>query len=530
MNCTHMSGGLQLLIHHHGCWVLRCLRCGEETPVEAASFPESAGQAAARAVLALEQRRYDEAAAGFRDAAQLGGDPRCHFAALLCRLGVQWCGDEFQPTFCAPDLPWQELAKSEEWLALAACAEQLPPYAWQGLNDVRRQLETILRSIREGEGRSGCDVFLCYRRTPGNITTAMKLCRDLKKQGLRVFCADVSTRGKTQEEFEAEVFHALQTAEYLVLFPGDGQDAMTPWLHNELSRAACPEKNRFICSDGHPTLPDVAGEVTSLEDIRMRLSRFSAVCTPENLFDRGVTALKTPDGQREALALMRRASAHESPAARLLLATLFEEGAIVPADPGRAAHYRHLLGTPDADCRQKVFSALNDAEEALHIARRRALIYVAADVSDAGLSASQALLQPLLTALQADRRLAGCDVCLVGYDRHARIIAPPKALAKYGYAENAVRLMHTLGEKGRDRYAYAAKGLRLCADHLLHNGSDGRAPAIILLTSGAGTDAPGSIAAARVAADAAIPGLFLSSLSSPAQLPGCICGLLNAIC
>ncbi len=529
MNCTHLNGGLQILIHQQDAWHSHCLCCGAKIPAEDVTIPVQVGQLAARAVLEWQQRRFDAAAEGFLQAAQEGGDPRCHFAALLSRLGVQWCGNEYQPTFFQSELPWAPLEESPEWRALAEAADRLPPYAWQGLNEARTQLETILQGVREGEGRNGCDVFLCYRRTPGNVSTAMKLCRDLKKQGLRVFCADVNTRGKTQEQFEAEVYHALQTAEHLVLLPGDGEDALTPWLHNELERAICPAENRFVCSDGHPRLPEVAGDVLSLDEIRMRLSRFSARCAPADLLEQGVAALKTPGRLPAALALLRRASAHGEPAARLLLSTLYEEGVILPADTGRAAHFHRLAGIQDESCRQRVFAALNEVEEALNISRRRALVYVAADVSDAGLNASQALLQPLLTALQAERRLASADVCLVGYDRHARVIEQPKALAKYGMPQNAVRLMHTLSDAGRDHYAYAAKGLRLCADHLLHTGTDGRIPAVVLLSTGACSDSPDPVDAAQAALQAAVPGVYAASISAPAQLPDCIAGLLSAV-
>lgn len=526
MTCTHSGGGLQLLIHREGAWRSHCLCCGTEAPAQDVSLPVSAGQAAARAVLYRQQRSFARAAEGFRAAAEAGGDPRCHFAALLCRLGVEWCGNEYHPTFFGRSLPWTPLDASEEWCALSAVAEQLPPYAWQGLNEARAALEDVLGDVRREEGLAACDVFLCYRRTPGNVSAALRLCRDLKQQGLRVFCADASLRGKTQSQFEAAVYHALGTAEYLVLFPGDGADALTPWLHNELARAACPKENRFLCTDGHPHMPDIPGTALSLEEIR---SRLSAACTPESLRDQALAALQEPGSLPRALALLQRASAHGDQEARLLLATLWAEGTLVPADAARAAHYRRLAATPDEACRQRVFAALDAAEDALHIARRRALVYVAADVSDAGLAASRALLLPLLSAMQADRRLASAEVALVGYDRHARLIAPPQSLASYGAAENAVRQLHTLSEGSRNRSAFAAKGLRLCADQLLSTPADGRATAIVLLSAAASSDGPCAVGAARAAIAGALPYAFTCTLHSPAQLADCIAGLLRAI-
>lgn len=530
MTCTHLSGGLQVFIYQQDGWLSHCLCCGAEQAADGVPFPRQAGEAAARAVRELAQRRYAQAAAAFDEAARQGGDPRCHMAALLCGLGVSFCGDEYQPTFTLDAPPRQALEDAPHWQALATRAGELPPFAWQGLNELRTQLEAILAPLREAEGRSGCDVFLCYRRTPANVRAAMKLFRDLRQQDLRVFCADVTTRGKTQEQFEACVGHALRTAEYMVIFPGDGADALSPWMHNELQRAVCPAENRFIVSDGHTGVPGGLGTVLSLEEIRMRLSRAAADCTSDRLWARAVSALQQPDATPCALRLLERASAREDITARLMLATLLEEGTLLPADAARAAHYRRLAGSTDENARQRVFAALGEAEAARHIARRRAVIYIAADVSDAGLSASQALLKPLLAALAADRRLAMSDVCLIGYDRHARVLEPAKALDKYGLPEHAARMLHTLREGGRDQHAYAAKGLRRCAaEQLARPRSDDLLPLVVLLSTGAGSDAPAAVPAALESVASVFPNSAHALLTGAAQIPACIAGLLEAL-
>lgn len=526
MTCSHFSGGLHVLIEREGAWFSHCLVCGAESAVAQSPYPPEAGQAAARAVLALKEGFFTQAETGFHQALSLRGDPRCHFAALLSRLGVQWCGNEYHPTFFSDHLPFESLRQSPEWLALSACTDRLPPYAWHGLCDAIRQLDTVLDSIHEEEGGSACDVFLCYRRTGGNVAAALKLCRTLKAEGLRVFCADDTCRGMTQAQFEAAVYHALRTAERLVLFPGDGENTLTPWLLNELSRAACPDSARFICSDGHSTLPDVAGTVLPGEEILARLRCLSASCTPDQLWERGLAALHRGD-LPSALSLLQRASAHESPAARLLLSTLYEEGRLVPADAARAAHYLRLCAGANAACRQRVFAALDEAEAARHMSGRRALIYLAADASDAGLSASQALMQPLLSALMTQRRLAGADLCLVGYDRHARVIAPPRPLRSWETPGNAAGQLHTLHEGRRDQHAFAAKGLRLCADHLACTGLQGRTPVILLLTPGALSDSSLALEAATAAVSQAFPAVKLIRLSSAAEIPGCIAALLQ---
>lgn len=527
MTCDHLNGGLQIHIYSQGGWQTCCLKCGERLPADAPVCPQDAGEAAALGFLHREQRRFAEAEEAFRKAAERSRDPRCRYAALLCRLGVVFCGDEFQPTFYAPELPFAPLAQSPEWQAVEAGSGQLSPYVYQALAAQLEQLEEILRCLRERTGRSACDVFLCYRRTRANVMQALELCRDLKKQGLRVFCADVTTRGKTQEQFEAEVYHALRTAEHLVLLPGDGADALTPWLRNELERALCPKANRYICSDGHKELPAIPGVALSLQEIRMILSRAAADCTPERLWARALSALEKGDAAA-ARPLLLRASAARFQPARMLLQTLHAEGFLLPRSDEAAAHFRALTAAPDDECRQQVFSALERIEQALGMPRRRALLYIAADVSDAGLSFSQVLLRPLLTALRADRRLAGADLCLIGYDRHARILAEPRPLGQYGLPESVAASLFTLRGDAREQNAYAAKGLRCAADHLLRHPADGRIPLLVLLRSGAASDAPAAVPAAF----AAVSSLFRGStaeLSSPDQISGCIRGLLEAL-
>lgn len=529
MTCTHLNGGLQILIYRQGSWFSHCLCCGADQPEQDVSLSPEAGRLASLAALDMKERRFGKAAEGFARAAQEGGDPRCHMAALLCRLGVSWCGDEYQPTFHAALPPRTALEDTPEWQALSRRADELPAFAWQGLTALRKELEAILTPLRAGEGRRGCDVFLCYRRTPANVQSAIQLCQDLRRRDLRVFCADISTRGKTQEEFEAEVGHALRTAEYMVIFPGDGPDALSPWMLNELERAACPAKNRFVASDNHAELPAGLGSILSLQAIGQELASIAASCTAEQLWARGVNALKDGDAPEDALRLLERASSRKHQPSRLLLATLFEEGLLLPADALRAEHYRRLAGMPDERCRQMVFATLGEIEQARHIARRRAVIYIAVDVSDAGLAASQAMLRPLMAALQADRRLALSDVCLVGYDRHARIIEAPKAMEKFGLPENAARMLHTLREAGRDQQAFAAKGLRLCAADQLSRASDQLQPLAVLLSTGAGSDAPGAVEAALASVSAVFPNHAQALLASAQQIPACIAGLLAAL-
>ena len=527
MACDHLNGGLHLFIREQGAWQRRCLMCGVSAPASAPDFPEAAGDAAALGFLRHEQRRFDEAAAAFKEAFALCGDPRCLYAALLCRLGVVFCGDEQQPTFYAASMSWQRLAEMPAWREIELSRERLSPYAFRAMAAQANQLEEMLQCIRSREGLSACDVFLCYRRSRENIHRALALYRELKKQGLRVFCADVTTRGKTQEQFEAEVYHALHTAEYLVLLPGEGADALTPWLQNELERSICPKENRFLCSDGRQALPAGLGQAMPMEEIERRLSRVAGQTGPEELFARGVSALE--NDADNAFPLLRRAGAAGSAKARLLLAQLYEEGFLIPQSDAAAAHYRRLAGKTDLESCLQVYETLNCVEQLRGISRQQALIYVAADVSDAGLALSRAMLRQLFGRLGDDRRLAGAQVCLVGYDRHARVLEQPRALSWYGAPELAVQRLCAGSGTGQDHSAYAAKGVRCAADHLLHHPQQaGCKPLLVLLKVSSG-DAPGAVAAALQCAQGVFCNAQDAVIDSPAQIPGCMAALLRAL-
>ena len=527
MTCTHLNGGLQIPVFRQKRWFRHCLCCGNEQPHNDTTFPEAAGSLAATGVAAMGSRNFQAARDAFDKAAENGGDPRCHLASLLCSLGLTWCGNELHPTFTIDFPPRQRLQDTAQWQQLAQAADQLPPYVWQELDGLRTQLESILTAMREDEGHSACDVFLCYRRSTRNRHSALSLFAPLRQKGLRVFCADVTTRGKTQDQFEAVVCHALRTAEYMVIFPGDGEEPVTPWMRNEFHRATCPAEKRFICSDGHQTTPAIEGTVLSLEKITQHLCSVAAECTSARLIERAVTLLETGGSPVEALHLLERASARKSIAARLMLATLWEEGVIVPADAARAAHYRRLAGTPDAGVIQQVFTALQGIEAQRGIRHQPALIYIAADVSTAGLKHSRQLLQQLMDALMTNRHLSSAEVCLVSYDRHARLLQAPKPLDSYG----APVKLTTDNTGGSDQQAYAAKGLRFCASHC--NSTDaanaGQVPMVVLLSTGANDDPAEALAAAQAVAGAVFVNQRAATLTSAGDIPGCIAEMLRCL-
>ena len=129
--------------------------------------------------------------------------------------------------------------------------------------------------------------------------------------------------------------------------------------------------------------------------------------------------------------------------------------------------------------------------------------------------------------MQADRRLAGCEMALIGFDRHARIIEPTKPLGEYGLPEIAARRLHTLREDGRDQAAYAAKGLRLAASISLQHRGAGLLPLAVLLTPGVLSDAPAALPATLECTGSTFARTV--RLCDAAAIPGCIDAFLSAL-
>ena len=526
MPCDHRHGGLQFHIYERGAWRLRCLCCAAEETAADPGYPADAGSLACRGFQLHAQGRYAEAAEAFLGAWESSGDARFRFAALLCPYGVSFCGDECQPTLGAYPLPGGSPADSEDWLTVEAALSPLGSQAYQHMREALLQLEDILAPLRQNVGRRGCDVFLCCRRTPANVQAALEMYRELTAVGLAVFCADVTTRGKTQEQFESEVYHALNTAEYLVLFPGDGEDALTPWLRNELQRAAAPREHRFICAPGR-SLPDAAareGIVLPPEELRARLLPLSGSCTAPALYARALEALRA-GSHDQATRLLHRACAKGSAGAALMICELYQEGLLLPADAALAAQCRRLAGEASDSCRQEVHQTVSGLEQTLGVARRQALIYLVADVSDAAFVASQTLTAAVVSALNADRHLSSAELCLIGYDRHARVLEEPKALRKYGLPEHAARALRTTREAGFDRAAYAAKGLRCAGDHLRRCGGMGREPLLLLLRPCQTDDSLWALPAAFASLEGEFRNLSSAQITCADQIPGCIAAL-----
>ncbi|MBQ7850753.1 MAG: toll/interleukin-1 receptor domain-containing protein [Clostridia bacterium] len=525
MACEHQNGGLQIPVYQQDGWHSRCIICDADAPVTDPGPSPEAGQAAALGLHCRSQRRYGEAAEAFRKAYDLSGDARYLFASLLCRLGVTWCGNEYQPTFAAASLPMEPLTQTAEWQTIEEAAGSLNARVYQVMQAILTQLEEILGWLRANEGRKGCDVFICYRRSDAAVRHALRLYRDLTDDGLRVFCADVTTNGKTQEQFESEVWFALRTAEFLVLIPGEGEDALSPWLRNELERAACDKAHRMVCTEDCTALPAAIareGDCLSMEAIRTRLFRAAEGCTADKLFERAAELLQTPGGELAAEGMLRRASSRGSQTARLLLAGLYGEGLTLPEDPARAALYRSLAGSASDAVLQTINSTLNAIDKARSLTHGQALIYLVADVSDTGVKASQTLMRPFISSLYADRRLAGAHLCVVGYDRHAQVLEEPKELGKYGLPDHAVMTLRTSREAGRDRAAYAAKGLRCAASHILQHCSDGQTPFVVLLHPCPTNDAEASIPAALATLEPIFRNTASCEISSFEHLPACI--------
>ena len=106
---------------------------------------------------------------------------------------------------------------------------------------IARIQQEVLRTEARGEAY---DVFLCYKASvPGQpdahtreFTHAQDLYIALRDMGCRVFFAHTTLRRAAGANYEAQIFHALQSAKAMLVVTSDPACLNTPWVHSEWAR------------------------------------------------------------------------------------------------------------------------------------------------------------------------------------------------------------------------------------------------------------------------------------------------------
>lgn len=115
---------------------------------------------------------------------------------------------------------------------------------------VRRQYErdaeyidAIQREIRGLEREEPYDVFICYKETePGtgerteDSRRAMNVFQTLERRGYRTFYAPVSLKNHLGANYEAAIFHAIETAQVMLVLGTKEDYFRTTWMQSEWRR------------------------------------------------------------------------------------------------------------------------------------------------------------------------------------------------------------------------------------------------------------------------------------------------------
>lgn len=120
------------------------------------------------------------------------------------------------------------------------------------------------------------EVFICYKETEDNgertedSVIAQDIYNELERQGIRSFFARISLKDKLGQDYEPNIFAALQSAKVMLMVTTSNEHCNAVWVKNEWSRYIA-----FMKEDGEKTLIPVCKDINPYE-LPPELSKFQA--------------------------------------------------------------------------------------------------------------------------------------------------------------------------------------------------------------------------------------------------------------
>lgn len=162
----------------------------------------------------------------------------------LCKYGVEYVQDEKsgERLPVVHFLNRRPITEDPDYLLAYAHAA---PEDRPGYQRDAAYISRIQQDVLAAEGRGDAwDVFLCYKSSvPGapddhtrEFVHAQELYIALRDAGYSVFFAHTTLRRAAGANYEAQVFHALQSARAMLVVVSDPAHLNTPWVHSEWSR------------------------------------------------------------------------------------------------------------------------------------------------------------------------------------------------------------------------------------------------------------------------------------------------------
>ena len=236
--CNQCGGDYE---YRGGRWV--CRACGSYKP-ESISTEEEVLLYTAHQKLRLAE--FAEAELEFDDFIRRYPENPCgYWGRLLARYGIQYEQDfdgRMIPTCYAASIGSVRSASDYKKALQYADAENRAYYESQAEYMERMRGEWQEKAKKE----KPYDVFICYKdsdvangieRTKDSYA-AQELYTLLTDMGFRVFYSRVSLRDKVGEKYEPYIFHALSTAQVMIVYGSDPAYIQSTWMKNEWMRYA----------------------------------------------------------------------------------------------------------------------------------------------------------------------------------------------------------------------------------------------------------------------------------------------------
>ena len=161
----------------------------------------------------------------------------------LCRYGVEYVEDPRSGTLMPTVHSVRRRPMQADKDFLNAC-EQAPENVRAQYEAEAAYIDDAMARIRElAQTQKPYDVFICHKTTrpdSGDPTweclRASEMAHQLEKQGYRVFFAPEAMKGEIGADYEAAIYHALDTAKVLLLLCAEPDYVTSPWVRSEWTR------------------------------------------------------------------------------------------------------------------------------------------------------------------------------------------------------------------------------------------------------------------------------------------------------
>ena len=188
-----------------------------------------------------------------------------HWGLVLCRYGVEYVRD----TKTGKLMPTVHSIRKKPMQAdsdfLAAC-DYAPEKVRAQYEAEAAYIDDAMAGIRKlAETQLPYDVFICHKKTvpdSENLTPeygkASEMAHHLEKQGYRVFFAPEAIKGELGADYEAAIYHALDTAKVMLMFCANADYVTSAWVRSEWTRFLEMTLER----DGKRLVPLLYGDFT----------------------------------------------------------------------------------------------------------------------------------------------------------------------------------------------------------------------------------------------------------------------------